>query len=56
MKAMGSDHEDVELTSAEKAEVEAAVAEADRGGGVPAEEVLRELRARARREEPAHRG
>lgn len=49
------DQTDDELTSEEQAEIEAAIAEADLGGGVPAEEVLRELRARTRREEHARR-
>ena len=33
-----------DLTSEEEAEIEAACEEADRGGGVPAEDFLRELR------------
>ena len=36
---------EVQLTAEELAELEAAIAEADRGEGIPAEEVLRELRA-----------
>lgn len=50
------DQIDSELTPEEKAEIEAAIAEADLGGGVAAEEVLRELRARTGREEHARRG
>jgi predicted transcriptional regulator len=38
-----------QLMPEEQAEIDAAIAEADRGGGVPAEEVLRELRIRTRR-------
>ena len=38
----------------EQTELDAAIAEADLGGGVPAEQVLRELRER--REEYARRG
>jgi predicted transcriptional regulator len=45
-----------ELTPEEQAELDAAIAEADLGGGIPAEEVLRELRVRTRREEHARRG
>ena len=47
------DERDVELSADEAAEIEEAIAEADLGGGVPAEQVLRELRAR--REEHARR-
>jgi predicted transcriptional regulator len=36
-----------QLTLDEQAEIDAATAEADLGGGVPAEDVLRELRVRA---------
>ena len=50
------DHVDEELTPEEQAEIEAAIAEADLGGGIPAEEVLRELRLRTSREEHARRG
>jgi predicted transcriptional regulator len=39
---------DVEPTLEEQAEINAAIAEADRGGGVPAEEMLRALRIRKR--------
>ncbi|HEV7768986.1 MAG TPA: hypothetical protein VGQ76_28595 [Thermoanaerobaculia bacterium] len=35
-----------ELTPEKSAEIQAAIAEAALGGGLPAEEVLRELRAR----------
>lgn len=47
---------DPELTPEEEAELDAAVAEAELGGGMPADQVLRELRARVRPEEPASRG
>lgn len=47
------DEQEPELTPEEAAEIEAAIAEADLGGGMPAEEVLRELRAR--REEHSRR-
>lgn len=40
------DDAEVQLTGEELAELDAAIAEADRGEGIPAEEVLRELRAR----------
>ena len=39
------DQPSVRLTADELAELDAAIAEADRGEGIPAEEVLRELRA-----------
>lgn len=39
------DEPEVHLTANELAELDAAIAEADRGEGIPAEEVLRELRA-----------
>ncbi|MDP9195134.1 MAG: hypothetical protein M3P06_25840 [Acidobacteriota bacterium] len=39
-----------QLSSEEQAEIDAAIAEADLGGGVPAEEVLRELRTRRNQE------
>ena len=39
------DEPEVHLTPEELAELDAAIAEADRGGGIPAEQVLRELRA-----------
>lgn len=39
------DEPEVQLTAGELAELDAAIAEADRGEGIPAEEVLRELRA-----------
>lgn len=51
---MNRDDREIELTPEETAEIEAAIAEADLGGGVPADEVLRELRAL--REEHARRG
>ena len=38
-----------QFTPEEQAEIDAAIAEADLGGGVPAEEVLRELSIRRRR-------
>jgi hypothetical protein len=47
--------DEVTLTPGELAELDAAIEEADRGGGVPAEEVLRELRA-LRDEEIRRRG
>jgi predicted transcriptional regulator len=37
-----------QLTPEEQAEIDAAIAEPDLGGGVPAEEVLREIRMRTR--------
>ena len=40
------DDEEYVPTDEEAAEIDAAIAEADLGGGVPADEVLRELRAR----------
>ena len=39
------DEPEVHLTAGELAELDAAIAEADREEGIPAEEVLRELRA-----------
>ena len=39
------DESEVHLTPEELAELDASIAEADRGGGIPAEQVLRELRA-----------
>lgn len=42
---MSGDESEVRLTAGELAELDAAIAEADRGEGIPAEEVLRELRA-----------
>ena len=39
------DEPEVHLTPEELAELDAAIAKADRGGGIPAEQVLRELRA-----------
>jgi hypothetical protein len=48
------DDREIELTPEEAAEIDAAIAEADLGGGIPAEEVLRELRAR--RQEHARQG
>ena len=41
------DESEVQLTPEELAELDAAIEEADRGEGIPAEEVLRELRAMA---------
>jgi len=43
---VGADEEEVELSAEELAELDAAIEEADRGEVIPAEEVLRELRAR----------
>jgi hypothetical protein len=45
---------DIELTPDEETELDTAIAEADLGGGVPAETVLRELRER--HEDHARRG
>ena len=39
------DEPEVQLTAEEMAELDAAIAEADRGEGIPAEQVLAELRA-----------
>jgi hypothetical protein len=41
-----ADDDDVELTAEEEAELDEAIAEADRGGWIPAEQVIAELRRR----------
>ena len=41
---VGVDEEDAEFTAEELAEVDAAIEEADLGGGMPADEFIRELR------------
>jgi len=45
-----SEEEEVELSPEELAELDAAIEEADRGEVIPAEVVLRELRAKAEEE------
>ena len=45
-KQVEADEEEIELSGEELAELDAAIEEADRGEVIPAEEVLRELRAR----------
>jgi hypothetical protein len=42
----GADRDDLELTPQEDAELDAAIAEADRDGWIPAEQVIAELRRR----------
>lgn len=44
MVYLRNDEQGAELTAEELAELDAAMAEADRGEGVPAEKVLREIR------------
>ena len=41
-----ADDDDVELTAEEEAELDEAIAEADRDGWIPAEQVIAELRRR----------
>ena len=47
--------DEADFTPEELAELDAAIAEAERGGGVPAEQVLRELRAMLEEASPQRR-
>ena len=47
LDSLQDDDEPFVLTAAQEAELDAAIAASDRGEGIPADEVLRELRAMA---------